>query len=131
MDAADKKPDHTTNHLANERTFLAWLRTCIVLFGLGFIMAKYDILLEQLALLAGNTKMHDISVSSSALFILGTGIIAFAVALIIYALKNYLDTFKAIEKDVYVSKHPIIYFASIGMVILGLIVITYLIVVFG
>jgi putative membrane protein len=30
----------TDSQLANDRTFLAWLRTGIALFGLGFVIAK-------------------------------------------------------------------------------------------
>jgi putative membrane protein len=30
----------TDSQLANDRTFLAWLRTGIALFGLGFVVAK-------------------------------------------------------------------------------------------
>jgi putative membrane protein len=32
--------------LANDRTFLAWLRTGIALFGLGFVVAKVSLLLD-------------------------------------------------------------------------------------
>ena len=30
-----------TEHLANERTFLAWIRTSIAVITLGFVMAKF------------------------------------------------------------------------------------------
>ena len=32
--------DHTRDHLANERTFLAWVRTSIALMGFGVVIAK-------------------------------------------------------------------------------------------
>ena len=32
--------------LANDRTFLAWLRTGIALFGLGFVVAKVALIIE-------------------------------------------------------------------------------------
>jgi uncharacterized membrane protein YidH (DUF202 family) len=32
--------------LANDRTFLAWLRTGIALFGLGFVVSKVSLLLD-------------------------------------------------------------------------------------
>jgi putative membrane protein len=35
-----------TDELANDRTFLAWLRTSIALFGLGFVVAKIAYLIE-------------------------------------------------------------------------------------
>jgi putative membrane protein len=40
---------HTTDHLANERTFLAWIRTALGLIGLGFVLARMGLFLRQLA----------------------------------------------------------------------------------
>jgi putative membrane protein len=34
-------PGFPQESMANERTFLAWIRTCIALIGLGFIIAKF------------------------------------------------------------------------------------------
>ena len=38
-----------TEYLANERTFLAWVRTSIAIISLGFVLAKFDVWLSQLA----------------------------------------------------------------------------------
>jgi putative membrane protein len=35
------------SELANDRTFLAWFRTGISLFGLGFVVAKIALVVEQ------------------------------------------------------------------------------------
>ena len=40
-------------HLANERTFLAWIRTAIALLGLGFVLARMGLFLRQFAALGG------------------------------------------------------------------------------
>ena len=37
-----------SDHLANERTYLAWLRTGIATIGLGFVVAKFGLALRQL-----------------------------------------------------------------------------------
>jgi putative membrane protein len=37
----------TDSQLANDRTFLAWLRTGITLFGLGFVVAKVAFIVES------------------------------------------------------------------------------------
>jgi putative membrane protein len=42
----DKK---ATEHLANERTFLAWVRTSIAIMSLGFVVAKFGLWLRELA----------------------------------------------------------------------------------
>ena len=36
----------TDSELANDRTFLAWLRTGIALFGLGFVVAKVSLIVQ-------------------------------------------------------------------------------------
>src|ERR1700716_1764579 len=38
------------DYLAEERTFLAWIRTGISLMGFGFVVARFGIFLEQLHL---------------------------------------------------------------------------------
>ncbi|MBK5207067.1 MAG: DUF202 domain-containing protein [Polaromonas sp.] len=43
----DEKP--ATEYLANERTFLAWIRTSIAIISLGFVVAKFSLWLRELA----------------------------------------------------------------------------------
>ncbi len=49
----DEKPndDRSQQYLANERTFLAWIRTCISLIGLGFIIAKFNFFIDEFRLI--------------------------------------------------------------------------------
>lgn len=42
------------DHLANDRTFLAWLRTGISLFGLGFVVSKVAYIVD-----AGTGRVSD------------------------------------------------------------------------
>ncbi len=37
---------HFTDHAANERTFLAWVRTAIAIMAFGFLVEKFDLFLE-------------------------------------------------------------------------------------
>ena len=46
---SDKPNPHTSDHLANERTFLAWVRTSISVLGLGFVVAKFSVWLRELS----------------------------------------------------------------------------------
>jgi putative membrane protein len=38
-----------TEYLANERTFLAWIRTSISVVSLGFVVAKFGVWLQELS----------------------------------------------------------------------------------
>lgn len=43
--SSDKR---ATEYLANERTFLAWIRTSIAIISLGFVVSKFSLWLNQL-----------------------------------------------------------------------------------
>ena len=42
-----QKTDRSQQYLANERTFLSWVRTSIALIGLGFIISKFSFFLTE------------------------------------------------------------------------------------
>lgn len=49
------------NHLANERTFLAWCRTGLALFGFSFVIERFDFFIRQIQnvpMFAGVAQKH-------------------------------------------------------------------------
>ena len=38
-----------SDHAANERTFLAWVRTAIAVMAFGFVIERFDLFLQMLA----------------------------------------------------------------------------------
>ncbi len=49
MDTKEKKAAGPADHLANERTFLAWVRTGIALMGFGFVIVKFALFIRQIS----------------------------------------------------------------------------------
>jgi putative membrane protein len=52
----EEKPKSQTNpgdHLANERTFLAWTRTSIGIMAFGFVVVKFSLFLKQISIILG------------------------------------------------------------------------------
>ena len=131
---ANKGPaDHSQQHLANERTFLSWLRTSIALIGLGFIVARFGLFLREFGLVVKNTSNSNDAAGS--LFgqyqssLIGISIIILGIALILLALRNYLTTRSYIEKGFYIPSNFNIVAASLSLVFLGILIIVYLFVV--
>jgi putative membrane protein len=127
----NKKSDRSSEHLANERTFLAWLRTCIALMGLGFVIARFSLFLKEFGIITKNQIIPSNLPSSSSSTMLGMSMIGLGILLIIYALINYLKTQKAIEAGSYVPKPSIVYLATIVIVVFGVITIAYLVLISG
>jgi putative membrane protein len=89
------------DHSANERTFLAWVRTAIAVMAFGFIVERFDLFLELAApSLAGRTlslpgqKFGNIA--GLSLIVLGTAMIAIAAI-------RFLITAKSIDSE---ELHP-------------------------
>jgi putative membrane protein len=57
IEEEQKKPAGPADYLANERTFLAWIRTSIALMGFGFVIVKFAVFIRQVALLSGQDVM--------------------------------------------------------------------------
>lgn len=56
----EKKQGAITDHLANERTFLAWIRTGIGIMAFGFVVVKFSLFVKQISLLLGKeTIIHQ------------------------------------------------------------------------
>ena len=132
MSADNKGPaDRSQQHLANERTFLSWLRTSIALIGLGFIVARFGLFLREFGFVVRNTNNNAavITFGNYQSPLIGISIIILGIALILLALRNYLNTRSCIEKGFYIPNNFNIFAASISLVVLGILTIIYLSVV--
>jgi uncharacterized membrane protein YidH (DUF202 family) len=73
--------------MANERTFLAWIRTSIGIMAFGFVVEKFSFFIKKISLFVGKSPALESATSSSGyssifgivLVVLGTlmGVLAF------------------------------------------------------
>jgi putative membrane protein len=77
---------HFSDHAANERTFLAWVRTAIAVMAFGFLVAKFDLFLKIAARSLAADDRQTVSLRSAdfggfvgvVLIIAGTVMVALA-----------------------------------------------------
>lgn len=96
--AGQRQPNsskHVSDHLANERTFLAWLRTGIATIAFGFVVARFGLLLNELQV----KHQHAVSAHYSTEF--GAALIILGVAIIIAALCNFLHNRRLIDTETF------------------------------
>ena len=103
-----------SDHLANERTFLAWIRTGLATITFGFVVERFGLLLRELGLKSVAPSLDSIHYSSAigvALTLLGT-------AIMIVALINFLQIRRAIDREQF---HPPVSFAVVLTILASLI----------
>jgi len=130
FDDEEDSSERLQQYLANQRTFLSWVRTSIALIGLGFAIERFSIFLQQFRLIADPDAAGNAAASATAhqySALVGIGMIVVGTGLVIYALKNYLDSNKTIASGRYMPKNAIVYTASATIMGLGIIMIIFLI----
>lgn len=117
--------DRQREHQANERTFLAWLRTAIALIGFGFAIARFGIFLQQIEVtLEPTTSQTPSQVNSENI---GIGLVLFGITVILVALWNYNRVFLQIEKGNYQPSRLIVLITSMVVVLLGILSLTVMV----
>jgi inner membrane protein YidH len=129
FDDEEDSSERSQQYLANQRTFLSWVRTSIALIGLGFAIERFSVFLQQFPLIAGTDVTANASSATAYSYsaLVGIGMIIVGTSLIVYALKNYLDTNKTIASGRYMPRNAIVYTASATIIGLGIIMIIFLI----
>jgi putative membrane protein len=90
------RPLFLSDHLANERTYLAYLRTAVSLMSFGIVINRFSFFLAQSNSLP--ERSHPISrlVSSEQL---GIGMVALGMALLVWAAVHYALILRQIERQ--------------------------------
>ena len=90
-----------SDHAANERTFLAWVRTAIAVMAFGFVIERFDLFLQVVApqLTQRQLGSHGQTLANVA----GLAFIAIGVAMIVIAGLRFARTAKDIESEADVS----------------------------
>ena len=82
--------DRYSDHAANERTFLAWVRTAIAIMAFGFLVEKFDLFVEIAGKSLGN---HRVTVGGQTLAnVAGLALIVLGCATLVLAIMRFRKT---------------------------------------
>jgi putative membrane protein len=114
-----------TDHSANERTYLAWIRTAVAVMAFGFLIEKFDLFISYIGKAIGDEEHFQASLSAE---IVGLGLFLVGIIITITATIRFFMFKKAIESNESMSydvkKTKI--FLSILMVALALFLFFYM-----
>ena len=109
----------TDSQLANDRTFLAWLRTGISLFGFGFVIAKVALIIDP-----GSGGVSDEALYTA----IGVLMVVSGAALIAFGYRQHASVARALDPDAQAPPRwprTITAVAVVGSLVLsGLIIVT-------
>lgn len=119
----DKPIINPNDHLANERTFLAWIRTSIALMGFGFVVVKFSLFIRQLALVLPAKIVLPPKGYSSEIGIL---LVAIGAGTALLAFFRYRSTEKQLMDHNYKPSFLLSVFLTIAILVISALLIYYL-----
>ena len=112
-----------SEYLANERTFLAWIRTAIAIISLGFVVAKFSLWLHQLA--AGLGPQVPTRHAGASMPI-GVAMMVFGGLVTVLAAWRYHTVNCAIERGAVRADRGLVMLVTVMVTLLCIVMILYL-----
>ena len=111
-----------TDHLANERTFLAWIRTGLAIIAFGFVVERFGLLLRELGLKVNERSIitgHYSTLIGITLTLLGS-------VVMVVALFSFLQARRSIDKERFHPHAGFAVFLTILTCLIGVILAIFL-----
>ncbi|MDB6021728.1 MAG: hypothetical protein JWQ04_1585 [Pedosphaera sp.] len=110
-------------YLANERTFLAWIRTSIAIISLGFVVSKFSLWLHELA---KRLDPHAQAAKTGASLPIGVTMMALGGFLAVLAARRYWVVNQSISRSEVTPDHSLIIVVTTMVTLLALAMILYM-----
>ncbi|HEY1113457.1 MAG TPA: DUF202 domain-containing protein [Chitinophagaceae bacterium] len=113
-----------TDHLANERTFLAWVRTAIALMAFGFVVVKFALFVKQVSLVLGEGEALPDQQSSAAV---GIFLVVLGAAVSLLAFFRYRRIEKQLDTTGYSPSKRLSVLLALAIVVCSILLVLYLV----
>ncbi|MDQ2719209.1 MAG: DUF202 domain-containing protein [Bacteroidota bacterium] len=111
------------DHLANERTFLAWIRTCIGIMAFGFVVVKFSLFVKQISVLLGKENVIQ---NRSYSVIVGIVLVAVGSITSILSYIRYRRTEKQLKESYYHHSSLLLTVLTAFIFLVSILLIAYL-----
>jgi len=115
-------------HMANERTFLAWIRTSIGIMAFGFVVEKFALFLKQMSIVFGkSTTGNTLPPSHGYSAIIGIFLVGLGTLLVLLAFIRYKKVERQIDSDTFQPSSILDIILTASILAVGIFLVTYLI----
>jgi uncharacterized membrane protein YidH (DUF202 family) len=111
-------------HMANERTFLAWVRTSIAIMAFGFVVEKFSLFVKQMAYYLGKEAAPPPQGYSS---LIGIVLVGLGVAMGVLAFIRYKKVEHQIDNDTYRPSPILSVMLFLSVLAIGIFLLMYLV----
>lgn len=118
---------NVTDHLANERTYLAWIRTNLGIMAFGFVVEKFSYFVQQVALFLGKTEAKPSAALQSYSSLFGISLVALGAILCVFSFFKFKRTERQIDQNHYESSLLLDTLLMLFVFLIGVFLIAYLI----
>ena len=127
----DKKSARVRNrrvYMANERTFLAWIRTSIGIMAFGFVVEKFALFIKQMSLILGKANIENTSSPSHGYSaIVGISLVGLGTLMGLLAFVRYKKVERQIDEDTYQPSSTLYILLTVSVLAVGIFLVMYLI----
>ncbi len=124
------KVRHRRVHMANERTFLAWIRTSIGIMAFGFVVERFGLFVKQLSyflLTSGSPEKRITPPAPGYSPVLGVFLLAFGAVMGVLAFVRYKKVERQIDEDTYKPSLILDVLLVLSLAAVGIFLIIYLV----
>jgi putative membrane protein len=122
------RPQASPNdYLANERTFLAWVRTGLGIMAFGFVVVKFSLFIKQVYALIGEGNKYVIHSANGYSGILGIVLVIAGLITVLVSYFNYRSTIKKLDRGDYRYSSSLITLLISFLLLIGALLIIYLV----
>ena len=115
-------------HMANERTFLAWIRTGIGIMAFGFVVEKFALFMKQMSFVLGKSTIGEsLPPSHGYSAILGIFLVGLGALMGLLAYVRYKKVEKQINEDTWQPSSILDAMLTISVLAVGIFLVVYLI----
>ena len=115
-------------HMANERTFLAWIRTSIGIMAFGFVVEKFALFIKQMSLILGKADIENASPPSHGYSaIVGIFLVGLGTLMVLLAFVRFKNVERQIDEDTYQPSSILYILLTISVLVVGVFLVMYLI----
>lgn len=115
-------------HMANERTFLAWIRTSIGIMAFGFVVEKFALFMKQMSFFIEKSSIvSTLPPAPGYSAIVGIFLVSLGTLLVVLSFIRYKKVEKQIDSDTFQPSSLLDILLTLAILAAGIFLVAYLI----